>query len=320
MYKVLITTPTFAKYDPEPVTYLEQNGFSVVRLSRYPAKTEEIQQLIQDVDAVIVGLERIDTKLLNHAIKLKVISKHGVGVDNIDVAAARQRGITVTNVPHESARAVAELAFALMLACARNVVSADKAVRAGNWGPIFGFELKGKTLGVIGTGAIGSSLAEIALAFGMNVLGHDIQESKLAPALVSKGARQVDMDTCLKQSDVVSLHVPLTPHTRGLIGREELRKMKPTAILINTSRGEVVDQEALCEALQQGWIAAAGLDVLSTEPPEPGNPLLKMPNVVLTPHMGAYTYESAARTSMVAARNVVEVVLRGKPLHPVNVD
>ncbi|MBC7332373.1 MAG: phosphoglycerate dehydrogenase [Synergistetes bacterium] len=273
-----------------------------------------IKELVQDVDAIIVGLERIDEEIIKLAPKLKVISKHGIGVDNIDIQKAKEAGIVVTNVPYESARAVAELAFALILACARRIVEIDNMVRKGEWKPIFGFELKDKILGIIGIGAIGSSLGEIALGFGMRVIGYDIKESDFTKKLIAKGASLVDFETCLRESDVLSLHVPLTEETKKLIGKEELRKMKKTAILINTSRGEVIDEEALYEALKEGWIAGAGLDVLSKEPPEPNNPLLSLPNVVITSHVGAYTYESMNRVSMLAAQNVVETILKGKPL------
>lgn len=314
MYKVLITTPTFARYDPQPLMYLEQNNFQIIKLPQHPAKKEDIKSLIKDVDAAIVGLEKIDAEIINHASKLKVISKHGIGVDNIDLIKAKEAGIIVTNVPYESARTVAELAFALILACARKIVEIDNMVRKGEWKPVFGFELKDKMLGIIGIGAIGSSLGEIALGFGMKVIGHDIKKSDFANKLVAKGALLVDFETCLRESDVLSLHIPLTEETKKLIGKEELRKMKKNAILINTSRGEVIDEEALYEALKEGWIAAAGLDVLSKEPPDLENPLLKLPNVVITSHVGAYTYEAMKRVSMVAAQNVVETLLRGKPL------
>ncbi|NPV69953.1 MAG: phosphoglycerate dehydrogenase [Firmicutes bacterium] len=314
MPKVLVTTPTFAKYDSTAVEYLTGHGFEVARLSAYPANPTEIGVRLADCDAAIVGLEKFDANVLAGAPRLRIISKHGIGVDNIDLAAAKRAGIMVANAPYESARTVAELALLLLLASARRLLVADEAVRTGKWGPLFGTEVKGKTLGLVGIGSIGVILGEIAAALGMRVIGYDVAYSGSESI---KGVTLVGFDECLEQSDFLSLHVPLTDKTRGLIDEATLRRMKKTAVLINTSRGEVVDEQALYKALKEGWISGAGLDVFQSEPVKPDNPLTGLENVVLTPHMGGYSYEAISRTSLVAAQNVVAAIETGNPLYPV---
>ncbi|HID73935.1 MAG TPA: hydroxyacid dehydrogenase, partial [Thermoplasmata archaeon] len=233
----------------------------------------------------------------------------GVGVDNIDVEAATERGIPVVYAPTGATISVAELTFAHMLALARHIPAADASMREGRWAKkeLKGTELHGKTLGLIGVGRIGRAVAERAVAFGMEVIAYDpfLTEEQIAGC----HARKVELDDVIEGADFISLHLPLTPETKGLIGEEELGRMKPTAYLINCSRGGIVDEEALVRAVEAGKIAGAGLDVYGSEPPE--GDILRMPNSVLTPHLGASTVEGQARAGRIVAEQVL-MVLRGE--------
>ncbi len=264
---------------------------------------EEVLPIIGDVAGIIIRANgQITRRLMENAPCLKVVGRHGVGLDNVDVAAATELGITVVNTPEANAEAVAEHTLGLMIALSKRIGEGDRALRAGNWDArytLIGHELRGCTLGVIGCGRIGSRVAHMAhAAFDMQVVYHDvIAYPKLEAEL---GAERVELEKLLRRSDVVTLHVPLTPATQGLIGEKELALMKPTAFLINTSRGPVVDEAALVEALRSGQIAGAGLDVYSTEPLPADSPLLSMENVLFTPHMAAHTEEALRNMSLVA--------------------
>jgi len=242
-----------------------------------------------------------------------------VGVDNVDVATATELGIYVVNTPQANAESVAEHALGLMIALSKRIVEGDRALRAGNWDArhtLIGRELRGRILGVIGCGRIGSRVAHMAhAAFDMRVLYHDVVAQ---PELEAKvGAERVEIEELLRRADCVTLHVPLTPATRGLISERELALMKPTALLINTSRGAVVNEVALVEALRGGEIAGAGLDVYSMEPLSADSQLLSMQNVLLTPHMAAHTEEALRNMSMVA-KDVIAVLEGREPRYWVN--
>jgi len=254
--------------------------------------------------------DRVDCRFISKAAAngTRIISQYAVGYDNIDVECATKHGVYVTNTPNVLTQATAELTWALILAAARHLVRADRYVRSGEWYRsgtgwhpelFLGMELRGKTLGIVGFGRIGRAVARIgSKGFGMSVLYYS---RRRAPREVEDeiGAKYVSLETLLQNADVVSIHVPLTPETRGLIGERELRMMKPTAILVNTARGAVVDPDALVKALREGWIAAAGLDVFHEEPLPPDHPLTRLDNVVLAPHIGSATYE--ARQAMTCA-------------------
>jgi glyoxylate reductase len=259
---------------------------------------------VEGVDALLCLLtDRIDAALLERGDRLKAVANMAVGVDNIDLEAAARLGITVTNTPDVLTDATADLAFALMLAAARRLSWGDRLVRSGGfrgWEPLLGlgFEVTGRTLGIVGAGRIGRAVAERATGFRMDVLLCDLTFG-------------VPLDDLLERSDFVSLHCPLTPETRHLIAEAELRRMRPHAVLVNTARGPIVDERALVQALQEGWIGAAGLDVFEEEPRlAPG--LVELPNVVLAPHIGSATFTTRGRMAEIAARNVV-AVLRGEP-------
>jgi D-3-phosphoglycerate dehydrogenase len=276
----------------------------------------EVERVLAEepVDAVISRTLPLTEKAILAASSLKVVSKHGVGVNNIDVEACTRRGVPVFVTPGANADSVAELTFALMLAAARRVPWLDSELRAGRWSRAQdGVQLRGRTLGLVGVGAIGSRVARLAQAFGMAVLGFD-------PALRAKpappGVRMVSgLEDLLTRSDVVSLHAPLTAQTRSLIGADELALMPPGAILINTARGELVDETALVEALGSGRLFAAGLDTMRREPLPPDSPLLAAPNVVLSPHVGGSTGAALDATARAAAENVVRF-LQHQPVDP----
>ncbi len=281
-----------------------------------PPPKSVIIERVKDVDALVPLLtDPIDAEVFDAAPKLRIVSQYAVGYDNIDVKEATKRGIYVTNTPGVLTETVADFTFALMLAVARRIVEADKYVREGKWKVgwhplmMIGSDVYERTLGIIGMGRIGSAVARRAKGFGMRILYYDaIRREDLEKEL---GVEYVDMDKLLEESDFVSLHVPLTPETYHLMGEEQFRKMKPTAFLINTSRGKVVDQKALYKALKEGWIAGAGLDVFEQEPIPPDDPLLQLNNVVLAPHAASASYETRSRMAEIVAENLI-AFLNGK--------
>lgn len=267
--------------------------------------------------------DRIDAEVMEAAgPQLRVISNYAVGYDNVDVAAATARGIAVGNTPDVLTAATADFTFALLLAAARRVVEGDRFTRAGRWqtwGPLLllGQGVAGATLGIIGLGRIGQAVARRATGFAMEVLYHHPDCGQAATT--GPGPRCVDLDTLLRQADFITLHTPLTPATRHLINADALARVKPTAILINTARGGVVDQEALYEALAGGRLAYAALDVTDPEPIPPDHPLLSLGNILITPHMASATVGARAEMARLAAENLL-AGLRGERLrHGVNV-
>lgn len=262
--------------------------------------------LVGDVDALICGEDEVTARVIEAAKNLKVISKFGVGVDKIDIGAASACGVAVCNTPGANSESVADMAFCLMLGIARQLPRTDAEVRQGLWQSIIGCELYRKTIGIVGLGRVGRAVAKRAKGFSMRVIGFDEYPD---PQWAEKEEISlVDMDTLLRESDFISLHLPSLPSTRGFIGAGELGRMKPTAYLINTARGEVVDEAALCDALRDGKLAGAGLDVFAQEPPDPASPLLGLPNVVLAPHVAAHTVEAINNMGLMSAQNAVEVL------------
>jgi D-3-phosphoglycerate dehydrogenase len=260
---------------------------------------------------IVRSATRVDGTMLETAPDLKVVGRAGVGVDNIDVEAASERGVAVMNAPGGNTISAAELTMALMLAVARRVTEADRSIREGRWerSTLQGVELRGKTLGVIGAGRIGWEVAQRCRAFGMDVIVYDpylaaerIEE--LHPHLVS-------LDRLIEGADVISLHVPLNAETRGLIGEEAMARMKKGAFVLNVSRGGVVDEAALARALHEGRIGGAGLDVYEHEPIGPDSPLLDAPNLVLSPHLGASTKEAQVQVALEVARNLRSALALG---------
>jgi D-3-phosphoglycerate dehydrogenase len=271
-----------------------------------PKKPDELKERIRAADIVIVGWTNLTKNIIDSAKKLKMISIWATTCHYVDLEAARERGIVVTHVPGYATEAVAEHAFVLLLAAIRRLPSADKHVRRGDfdWRPFGGSELAGKTLGIIGTGAIGCRVAEIAKAFKMQILGYDKYPNlKRAEEIEMK---YVDLYTLLKESDFVTLHVTLTSETEGLIGKKEIEAMKKGAVIINTSQGKVIDEKALIDALKSGKLSYAGLDVFEEEPPAKDDPLFKLDNTILSPHIGFHTVEAAKRCTDICIDNVVK--------------
>ena len=281
---------------------------------------DELLRLVREADFLLVSTARVDEEVLRAAPRLRLVQHQGVGYDNIDVAVCRRAGVLVALTPEGTTIGVAEHTLLLILAVLRHLPAADEAVRRGEW-PVWtmrsrSFELAGKTVGLIGFGRIGREVARRARAFDTTVLYHDAVR---APAEVEAelGAAYVPRDDLLRRADVVSLHAPLTAETRGMIGERELRLMRPTAIVINTARGALVDEEALARALQKGWIAGAGLDVFAQEPPDPANPLLACANAILTPHIAAGTRDGYQTKLRAAFANMARVARGEPPLHEV---
>jgi len=302
--KVLVCDPIH----DEGLNILRKGGLEVDYVPQITR--EELLKVVDQYDAIIVrSRTKVDVEVLRRAIRLKVIGRAGVGVDNIDVEEAKKRGIKVLRTPEGPSVSVAELTLALMLCLARMVPYADRAMKDGKWvkRELMGVELKGKKLGIVGFGRIGYEVARRAKAFEMEVLVYDVILDKLMDRVREVGARGLGFEELLRESDFVSIHVPLTPQTRHMIGEGELKAMKPTAYLINTSRGGVVDEEALLRALKEGWIAGAALDVYEVEPPT-NMELIRLPNVVCTPHIGAQTVEAQRRNSALIANKLLNAL------------
>ena len=274
---------------------------------------EDLFKIIADYDALIVrGRTKVAAPLLEAATRLKVVGRAGVGVDNIDLAAAKSRGVTVVNAPVSTTLAVAELTFGLLLALTREIPRADSSMKQGQWlkKELEGAELYGKTLCVLGMGRIGTEVARRARAFGMDVLGYD---PLLTPEEIrGRVAEPVDRDELLARSDFISLHLPLTSETRGLLDADQFAKMKDGARIVCAARGGIIDEAALFSALESGKIAGAALDVFASEPPG-ATDLVKHPKVIATPHLGAQTAEAQSRAAEDIASEVLNA-LNGKPL------
>jgi D-3-phosphoglycerate dehydrogenase len=281
---------------------------------------DALRERIADYDALVVRSEtKVTAELLDAATRLRVVGRAGVGVDNIDIEAATQRGVLVLNAPTGNTIAAAEHAVAMLFAMVRNIPSADRSLRAGLWerSRFMGMELRDKTLGVLGLGKIGFEVARIAReGLQMRVIAHD-------PLVTAERARQagadlVDLATLLTESDVISVHVPLSDTTRGVIGAAELQRMKPGARLVNVARGGIIDEGALADAVRSGHIAGAAIDVFTTEPPPADHPLLQLAEVVVTPHLGASTREAQVNVAFDVADQIVEYLQGGTPRYAVN--
>jgi D-3-phosphoglycerate dehydrogenase / 2-oxoglutarate reductase len=282
-------------------------------------KGEELQEIIGEYDALIVRSATKATKeIIQKGNNLKVIGRAGIGVDNVDVAAATEKGIVVMNTPQGNALAAAEHSIALMFAAARKIAFTDRMMKQGKWEKKagMGVEIYEKTLGVIGIGNIGSIVAERALALGMKVIAYDLYVSKEFAR--SKGIRLVDFDTLLKESDFIAIHVPLVKETRNLINKEALAKTKKGVIIINVARGAIVNEKDLLEALEAGHVACAALDVFDPEPPAPDNPLVLSDKTVCTPHLGASTIEAQDKVAIDIANQIVDFFANGVIKNSVN--
>ena len=320
-WRIIVLSGSFGIYTPEAIEALNKIG-EVKRLTfSRPPEDSEVAEAIRGYNAVVLGaVGRISAEALRNVENLKIIARHGVGYDNVDVQEATRRGVAVTYTPHANAESVAEHTFTLILALMRRIYEAHSLVRNGGWSErskLIGFEIYGKTLGVIGFGDIGRRVAEIATkGFNMKVLAYDPYVDR--GEMLKLNVKPADLKELLKESDIVSIHAILTSETYHLIGEEMLKQMKPNALIVNTARGPIIDEEALIKALGGRWIAGAALDVLETEPPDMGNPLLNMDNVLLTPHIAAFTVEALKRMDLMIVEDIDRIYNGLKPKRLVN--
>ena len=316
-FRLLVTPTSYGKNDSRLKTELEaQFGEVIYNPTGKPLTSDEVANLLPGIDGYIAGLDVIDSNALKKVDRLKVISRYGVGVDNVDLVAAREKGIVVTNTPGANSVSVAELALGLMLALARQIPEAVDAVHQGKWPRYAGISLEGKTIGILGLGAIGKQLARRLAGFDSKILAFDpFADTTFAS---DHGIELTSLDHVVEQADFLSLHLPLSTETRKMVNDAFLNDMKKGSFIINTSRGEVIDEEALLKALQSGHIKGAGLDALTVEPPDPGNPLLTLPQVIATPHLGAQTDGATSNMGWLAMRDCVAVLKNEKPVYRVD--
>ena len=296
-YKVLVTARSFGKTDSKAFDLLKANDCEVIKLEEANGPIEEqLKKEIVDADAVIAGLEDYSPE------------RYGVGYDKVDLQAARENQVAVTITPGANGDSVADLAMALMLDLARNVTAMDNSIKAKAQKRPSGVEMWQKTLGIVGAGRIGQGVGRRCRGFDMKILCYDMYENEAFKK--ETGAEYVDLDTLLKESDFITIHSPLTPETKNMISTEQFKMMKKDAIIVNTARGGIVDEDALYEALKTGEIRGAGLDATVDEPPY-NSPLLELENCILTPHAGAATKEASSKMSYMAAENALEVLKTG---------
>jgi len=304
MQKVLVTSRSFGKTTDRPFQILQEAGLEYTLMGS-DFSQEAFARAVPDYDALIIGAHPFDTADMERCGKLKIICKHGAGLDNIDLEKAREMGITVTNVPAMNANAVADLAFAHILNLCRGVSLTNAWVHQGQWKTFIGRDVYQKTLGLVGFGAIAKNVALRARGFSMKVLAYDPYVKEL-PGEFSDYVTLCDFETAVTQSDIVSIHVPLTEETRNLFDKQTLMKMRKDAYLVNTGRGGIINEADLYTCMKEGWLTGAALDVTETEPIQTGNPLLTLENVVVTPHIGMYSREALGAVSVICAENAVK--------------
>lgn len=313
--KVISTSPSFAKYSNHPVECLNGNGFEV---QSFPADVSlaDLKPHLADVDALIVAFTEVNAELLDCAPRLKIVCKHGVGVDNIDLAETKSRGIWVTNVPNANKHAVADFTFALLLSLARQIPQTNEQTKKGLWPRIFATDVWGKTIGICGLGNIGKQVALRAIGFNMRVLAFDFYQDKTFAA--EHGIAFVDKETLLSLSDFITLHMPLTVETQNFIGLGEMKQMKAGAFLINASRGGVVNEADLYTALEQKIIAGAASDVFETEPLGT-HPLFGLDNFIATSHIAGYTDGAINAIGEHCVENIIAAIVSNtKPQNVMN--
>lgn len=308
--RVLVTPTSFASQDETLRNELEAAvGEVIYNTTGKPLASADLARLLTDVDGYIAGLDEIDQSALQTASQLQVIARYGVGVDAVDLEAARQKGIVVTNTPGANSASVAELAVGLMLALARNIVIAARQTSQGEWPRLKGVSLEGKTVGLLGFGAIGQQVARRLQGFDCQVLGYD--PFPRADAAARWGVTLCSQEQVITRADFLSLHLPALPETAGMVNAAWIGRMKRGAFLINTSRGEIIDEAALWAGLESGHLAGAALDVFAHQPPAQDNPLLHDRRIIATPHMGAHT-DGATNAMGRAALQDCLAVLRGE--------
>ena len=312
--KVLITSRSFGKLSAEPMNILTEAGFEADNMG-LDFDMERFEKILPEYDALIIGAHALHPELLEKCPKLKIVCKHGVGLDNIPLDKTRELGITVTNTPGTNSEAVADLAFGLMLDAARCITLSNHHVRESVRKQTVGVDVYKKKLGLLGFGRIAQAVARRAAGFSMEVLAYDPYVTSVPADLPH--VQLTDMDRIFSECDFISIHVPLTDETRHIINAAALSKMQPDAILINTARGGVVDESALLEALTSGKIRAAAMDVTEEEPTSADNPLLQLDNVVITNHIGMYSREAISAVSLLCAEAVRDLFTGKEPKNKV---
>ena len=301
--KILISSNSFGNINANPVETLKKAGFTVVSnpYNRKLTEDELIELLDKDAVGLIAGTEKITERVMQNANSLKVISRYGIGLDNIDLEAAKRFGIIICTTPDAPTQAVAELTLAFILNLYRRIGEVDRNLRSGKWNPLLGRLLFGKTLCIIGLGRIGKALVKLVQPFELKIIAHEpVPDNEFVS---SYGIELASLEKVLSKSDIVTLHTPLTEETHYLIGKKELAIMKPDAVIVNTARGGLIDEEALIEALEKGAIGGAALDVFEEEPYY--GKLKNFDNVILTPHIGTYAKESRIKMEREAVENLL---------------
>ncbi len=320
MKTVLSFARTFGKVVEIGKTLLEESGYKLIfpQVSEI-LNEEKIIELINDnnVEAIIVGTQQITKKIINNCSNLKIIAKHGIGIDNIDIDAATKKGIVVTFAPGANTNAVAELAFGLIMAISRNIYNACLSLKLEKWETFLGQEIDGKTIGILGTGRIGKEVIRKLSGFSTKIIVFDINKDKELIDLFK--VEYVSLKKLLSNSDYISIHIPLTDKTINIIDYKEINLMKKSAFLINTSRGGIVNEESLYDSLVKWKIAGAALDVWSKEPPtEISAKLASLENVLCTPHIGAYTLEALYQMGHVCAKSIIDFFSNKEPEYIAN--
>jgi phosphoglycerate dehydrogenase-like enzyme len=313
---VLVTPTSYGIQEPRLREELENKvGRVTYNPTGKPLTSEQLRELLPGVDGYIAGLDGIDGAALAAADSLRVVARYGVGVSNVDLEAARSRGITVTNTPGANSKSVAELTISLMLNLLRPVLDSVAETRAGGWPRTKGFSLEGKTVGLVGLGSIGKEVARRLGGFDCTLLAYDpVQDADFA---IHHRVTYTTLDDLLERSDIISLHLPVVPETVGLVNDWFLKNVNPGAWLVNTARGELIDEKALYRALKMGRLRGAALDVFTQEPPGIENPLLSLPQVLVTPHMGAHTDGATNAMGWMALQDCLAVLEGRQPAFPV---
>ena len=316
-WKVAAAPVTFGKINKEPLNRLKEFGCEVT-LNPYgrPLTSEEMIIFASDADALIVGNDKVPRNVIEKCKNLKVIAKHGVGVDAIDIETANRLGIIVTNAPATNSQEVADLVFGFLTMLSRGLYQANYDTKVGKWIKPTGISLYKKTIGVVGLGAIGIAVAKRALGFGMNVLGYDIAEN---PSALKVGVKYVGIDELLSKSNFISMHLPLTKNTFNILNADRFKLITKGTILVNTARRKLIDYDALYKSLTDGTLRGYATDVYDSEPPQL-LPLFDLPNVLVTPHIGGTTIESNQRMGDTAVDNVIAVLKGETPPNVVSLD
>lgn len=315
--RILVTPNSFGKHNPDLKTELEESvGEVIYNTSGKPLTSQQVAEFLPEIDGYIAGLDQIDRAALEMASSLRVIVRYGVGYDKVDLVAASEKGIIVSNTPGANSASVAELALCLVLMLARQIKTATQAIQKGGWPRVAGLSLQDKTVGILGMGVIGKHFAKLLATFECKIIAYDVSPD--VDFLNQHHIELVDLETIITKSDFLSLHVPLLPETHNMVNDTFIKSMKTGAYLINTSRGEILNEAALIRGLETGHLAGAALDAFEIEPPEADHPLLSHPQVICTPHIGAQTDGATNNMGKMALEECLRVLQGFEPKYQVN--